>query len=1030
MTRIDDSPDATASPAADTATAPAPTDGVPPTPVCLTVDHQHSPLGVAVPRPVLAWQVPGAAPAVAHEVEVRRLDPVTGTAVGPPVWATGRVEVTDPPMNPWLPYDGEPLVSDCDYAWRVRIWTRPVAAGTAMPGGTEPGPSAPPPADVASAWAESTFSTSLLGPDDVVAPWVKPEQTPVEPEPPVSFETLFAPQDRPPAGERLHPVKLVRQDLRLGGAPITRARLYSSAQGVIELRIDGRRVGDTVLAPGWTSYDVRTEFEVHNVTDLLREPDGGILDDSGTPGTHTLGLLLGDGWFGGRMTITGESAQYGTLLRAWWQLSLTRADGTHEVGGADSPRATPPRSTESGPIRYSDIMVGEKRDDRLATADAGWDRPGFDDDAAAQTAVRATTAQSRPWAPARIVPAAELYPPAPLEPFRGEPVRRLAELPVVEVLTTPAGQTVLDFGQVIAGRVRLSVPDGVGRAGREIVLEHSEHLAADGTFFSNVQGPNKDQRDVWVLAGTGMPEAPEVYEPTFTFHGFRYVRVTGYPGELRPGAATAVVVGSDLEATGRFACSDPRLNRLHNNVVWSQRANFLSIPTDCPQRERVGWTGDIQVFAPAATNNAEVHGFLARWLRNLRADQRPDGRIPIVSPFPPSMAALEGQPGIGGIVAAAGWGDAIIRVPLALWERYGDVDTLAASYGAMRAWVEMQTEQAATELPPRLRGGEWDDADRTGGREAWAALSGEDAARQRLLWNSRLHFGDWLAPSTLASDSPDAVMVAPRLTSEFVGAAFHTEALRTLSRVARVLGHEEDAVAFRARWEEVRAAVGAEYVQPDGSMSPDLQGMYVLALAFDLVPEGLRAAAVGHLVRLVHEAGDHLDTGFLSIPFLLDVLEGAGRADVAWRLLMRDTVPSWLYEVEEDATTIWESWSAVAPDGTVGAMSFNHYAFGAVDDWMFRRLAGIEAAEPGFRRVRVAPLVDGPVDWAEGERLTPYGLVRVRWERCGEGDLDAAPTARPRVRYEVELPAGVAGELVGPDGAVVPLSPGPTRLER
>lgn len=1008
------------------------------TPVRLTVDHQHAPLGVAVAHPALSWQVPGTAPATAYEVEVRRLHPVTGAPVEPPLWTTGRVEASP---CPWLTYGGEPLASDTDHTWRVRVWTG------------DPATTAP------SAWASSTFSTSLLTPAQATAPWVEPAQVPVELEPPASFETLFTAQDRPPAGERLHPVKLVRQDLDLSGAPITRARLFTSAQGVIEVRIDGEPVGDTVLAPGWTSYDRYTEFDVHDVTGLLRagstggqdgaegRPDtAGEQGDESGPGTageatgaadlHTLGLQLADGWFAGRMSITGESGHYGTLLRGWWQLSLTRADGTHEVIGADSPCAHPPRSTTAGPLRYSDIMVGEKRDDRLAAGVAGWDRPGFvePDDV---------------WEPTRIVPTADLEPGTRLEPFRGEPVRRLAELPAVEVLTTPAGESVVDFGQVIAGRVRLTT---VGPAGTEIVLEHSEHLAADGTFFSNVQGPNKDQRDVWILAGTGTPEAPEVYEPTFTFHGFRYARVSGYPGELTTRAATAVVVGSDLESAGDFACSDARLTRLHSNVVWSQRSNFLSIPTDCPQRERVGWTGDIQVFAAAATNNAEVHTFLARWLRNLRADQLDDGRVPIVSPFAPRMAAMEGQPGIGGITAAAGWGDAVIRVPLALWERYGDTDTLAATYPAMQAWVEMQSRQAATELPPRLRGKEatdWEEPDPAARTQGWDALTPAQAGRQRLLWNSRMHFGDWLAPSTLASGAPDAIMTAPWLTSEFVGAAFHAEALRTLARVAEALGHVVEAAAYHERWEAVRGAVAEEYIGHDGAMSPDLQGMYVLALAFDLVEGAQRHAVADHLLRLVRAAGHHLDTGFLSIPFLLDVLEAAGYTEEAWALLLQTTMPSWLYEVEEGATTIWESWGAVAPDGTVGAMSFNHYAFGVVDDWLFRRLGGIDPVEPGYRRVRVAPLTGGPVSWARTHRDTPFGRVSVAWKRTdtsvgGSGAVVGGPgavvggsgavvggsgsAARPAVRYDITLPAGVTGELVTPDGHAHALPSGRTVL--
>lgn len=843
-------------------------------PTRLTVDHLASPTGVAVERPVLAWQVPGTEPASAYELEVRRIDPATGASVAPAAWATGRVEVPAPPMVPWLPYDGEPLASDTDYTWRVRVWRRV---------GDSPSP-----------WAEARFSTSLLHPaDDVVADWVEPAQTPAEPEPPIDFTAVFSEDGEQhawePAGERLKPVKLIRQELRLehpddaapaapkdGAAPsepphLTRARLFTSAQGVLDVTIDGETVGDSVLAPGWTSYLDYAELDVHDVTAALA-----------APGPHALGIRLADGWFAGRTGALGEAVQYGTVLRAWWQLSLTWSDGATAVLGPDSSA----RSTEDGPLRYSDILVGERRDDRLAAAVAGWERPGFDD--AGWDAVRLVPAVERE--PRRLDPATRL------EPFRGTPALRVMELPVSEVITTPAGETVLDLGQVIAGRIRLSA---VGPVGTEIVLEHSEHLAEDGTFFSNVVGPNKDQRDVWVLAGTGAPGAPEVYEPAFTFHGFRYVRVTGYPGELRAGDAVGVVIASDLETTGSFECSDPRLTRLHENVVWSQRANFLWIPTDCPQRERTGWTGDAQVFAPAATNNAEVHAFLSRWMRNVRADQREDGSVLGISPWPPLMSAQEGMPGPGGIVVSAGWGDAVVRVPLALWERYGDTASLAENLEAMRAWVAHQARQAGELLPERLR------TDPDDPRSGWESLSEAEAAHQRLVWNGHLSFGDWLTPSTLASDAPLPIMEAPRRTSELTGSAYHAEALRSLARIEQALGHEAEAAELRERWEVVRRTVCEEYVRDDGAVGTGLQGEAVLVLALDLVPDpALRARVADRLDALVRANGNHLDTGFLSTPFLLDALIDADHEDTAWAVLTQTTMPSWLYEVEEGATTI------------------------------------------------------------------------------------------------------------------------------
>ncbi|MCL3777415.1 family 78 glycoside hydrolase catalytic domain [Actinomyces sp. 186855] len=1000
-------------------------------PAHLTVDHLSAPTGVAVERPVLAWQpAPDDTCAPTHyELEVRRLSPA-GQPLEPPVWATGR----RPQSTPWVTYDGEPLASDADYVWRVRTWAAAPSASDggagrdeARPHGATPGP-----------WVEAAFSTSLLRPaEDVRTAWVEPEQTPATPEPPIDFAAVFgegAGDGGPawdPGGARLHPVKLIRQELALPvpadpTARLLRARLFTSAQGVLDLSLDGAPVGDSVLAPGWTTYSQYAELDVHDVTAALTGPvrPGGTTAPAGEQARHVLGIRLADGWYAGRTGALGEAVQYGDTLRAWWQLSLTYSDGTTAVLGPDASA----RTTEDGPLRYSDILVGERRDDRRAAAVEGWDRPGFDE--AASAAAGATWRGVRLLAPVErpdltagpagpagpetpgTGPLPHLSPATRLEPFRGAPARRVLELEVAEVLTTPAGETVLDLGQVIAGRVRLAA---VGPAGTEIVLEHSEHLAKDGTFFSNVVGPNKDQRDVWVLAGTGTPEHPEVFEPAFTFHGFRYVRVTGYPGALDAGAATGVVIASDLEAAGSFACSDARLTRLHENVVWSQRANFLWIPTDCPQRERTGWTGDAQVFAPAATNNADVLTFLARWLRNVRADQRPDGSVMNMSPWPPLTDLMEGIPGPGGITVSAGWGDAVIRVPLALYERYGDTTVLAENLGAMRAWVAKQSREAASELPERLRA----DGEGPLSPSGWAALDPAERARQRLLWNAGTHFGDWLTPSTLVVEVPLPVMEAPRRTGELVASAYHAEALRTLARVERALGHEAEAAALRERWEAVREAVAAEYVAADGRAGSGLQGEQVLVLAFELVADPvLRGRVADRLASLVREAGDHLDTGFLSTPFLLDVLLDTGHEESAWAVLMQDTLPSWLYEVEEGATTIWESWAAVLPDGTVGTMSFNHYSLGAVDDVLFRRVAGLAPAAPGFSHVRVAPLTQGPLSWAEATRRTPYGEVRVRWEREADG----------AVSYDVTLPAGITGEVVLADGSVHGLPSGRTLL--
>ena len=482
---------------------------------------------------------------------------------------------------------------------------------------------------------------------------------------------------------------------------------------------------------------------------------------------------------------------------------------------------------------------------------AGWDRPGFDDS---------------DWMPVAEVGRDHSV----LRPFTGEPIRRVLELPAVSVIDTAEG-AIVDFGQVLVGRVRLRVRGTT--PGQRIVLEHTETLAADGSWFANIVGINKEQTDVFISAG-----GDDEWEPEFTFHGFRYARISGLSSALRPEDITAVVIASDLEQTGSFRSSDPRLNRLHENVVWSQRGNFLSIPTDCPQRERAGWTGDIQAFVGAATNNAQVVPFLSRWLDNLRADQLPDGRIPIFSPRSPfdAEAAATAQ-GIGSIVAAAGWSDAIAIVPWTLYERTGDRRVLEENYDAMLRWIEYQRSTAAAELPPELA----DD------------LPPERRAAQALLFNTGEHFGDWLTPSTMEGRPiHEALAIAPALTSEYLAPMFQAHTLTLASRTAAVLGRQTDAAALADRASAVRAAFAAEYVDEHGDLPVRLQGLYVLALAFDMVPAGLRGQAAARLVELIRARGDRLDTGFLSTPYLLDVLCDHGYPEVASdaALAVRDAV--------------------------------------------------------------------------------------------------------------------------------------------
>ncbi|MGN6198435.1 family 78 glycoside hydrolase catalytic domain [Humibacter sp.] len=893
----------------------------------LRVDHLENPLALARRSPRFAWRI-DASDSEAVAQLVYRI--VVSTSKGEPVADTGWVASADSVAVSVPGFEGEP---GAEYEWDLSV--RVGRDGE----------------DTEEVHSRGSFGIGL---DSWDAPWFEPQQEPVVEEGPLSIgpEAFAEAAATAPLAERLHPPRFLRQAFTLGADPV-RARLRITSQGVNSPSLNGAPASDGVLAPGYESYQHAISVHTHDVTALLHG------------GENVLGVVLGDGWYAGRISILGRSAQYGRILRATWSLEVELADGTTTVVIPDDTV----RSSR-GPIDWSDIFIGERHDARR-TVD-GWDAPGFD----------AST-----WQAGRVLAAGAEEVAVALVPFTGEPIRRVRGLPVAGILSTPAGETVLDFGQVLAGRVRMTVR---GEAGTVVRLEHAEVVDADGNFLDNILGVNKDQADEYVLAGD--PEG-ETWEPLFTFHGFRYVKLIGYPGEPRPEDFTAVVIANDLEQTASFASSDARLDRLVENTVWSQRSNFLAVPTDCPQRERAGWTGDLQIFAPTAATLMGVAAFLDRWLANVRIDQKAhDGVVPIIVPLPPAMDDPEpvSDDDLFNIRAAAGWGDAITIAPSALYRHYGDIRFLADNLEAMRAWVDHQTASAAEVLPRRLA-----DAD----------LTDEQRANHALLWNGPLNFGDWLAPSTLegGEDEFQAMMKAPLLTAELTGPLFQILSLDLLAASASELGENELADACHEHAGKVRAAFAAEYVEADGRIHPDLQGIYVLALAFDAVPADRRQAVVDRLVELIHEAGDHLDTGFVSVPYLLDVLWENGHRDLARTLLHQDTAPSWLYEVDHGATTIWEAWHAVHEDGTVDRVSMNHYAFGCVVDWMMRRVAGIELVEPGYRSTRIAPDLDGRLDRCEAHVDTPYGRLAVEWNRQDDAAWITV-TVPVGVTAEVELP--------------------------
>ena len=735
-------------------------------------------------------------------------------------------------------------------------------------------------------------------------------------------------------GEPARPAQpaLLRTTFTVEGG-LRRATLYYAVLGIAEPELNGARVDDDVLAPGWTSYRDRLVHETVDVTPLVRE------------GENVLGATIAGAWYTEKYGFFQfADRDYGDQPSLLAQLHLEYADGRSEVvatGGGW-------RAFGDGPVVDSGIYAGEHADLGRAAAVDGWSTPGFD--ASAWPAAR------------RGASAREGYEHVPVPEARiAPPVHRIDELPVAEVLTSPSGATILDFGQNLVGRLRIRVD---GEAGTRLTLRHAEVLEEGELSLRPLR--NAVATDVLELAGDG----EVVWEPRFTFHGFRYAAIDGWPGEFDPANVTAVVLASDLPRAGWFASSHELLDRLHENVVWGMRGNFLSIPTDCPQRdERLGWTGDIQVFTPTASFLADCDAFLTSWLRDLAHEQRrAHGVVPLVVP-----AAL---PSFGGGGPTAAWGDAATIVPWVLYERFGDAGVLRDAYPSMRDWVDAVL--AVTEHPG--------------------------------LWAGHMQLGDWLDP-----DAPPDKPGKAKVDGDVVASAYLARSLRIVADAAVVLGEAADAEHYATMAERTRAAFVAEYVTPAGRMMSDATTGYALALGFDLVTDAAQRTRLAvRLAELVRERGYRIATGFVGTPLVTDALSDAGHRYAAERLLLQTECPSWLYPVTMGATTVWERWDSLLPDGSVnpGEMtSFNHYAFGAVADWLHRTVAGLAPDAPGYRRLRIAPRPLGALSHARAEHRTPYGPASVAWRREGDAVVVTAEVP-PNTDAIVDLP-GTESAVVG-----------------
>ncbi|KAI1199227.1 extracellular glycosyl hydrolase family 78 protein [Nemania serpens] len=722
-----------------------------------------------------------------------------------------------------------------------------------------------------------------------------------------------------------HQPILLRKNFSLDETDISSARLYITAYGLYEAFINGDRVGDAVLAPGWQSYNHRLVYDTYDVTSLLQE------------GQNAIGIHVGEGWFAGRIGFDTTRNIWGDTLGAFALLVVTKADGSKETIPTDLTWLS-----STGAIVTSEIYDGEYYD--AANNQPGWATPGF------------SPPENAEWigVKALATPLGRLAAPD------GPPIRRLEEVELKEVITTPSGATVLDFGQNLVGWLRLNVS---GPAGTKIKMVHVEVL--ENGEIATAPLRTAKQTDYLVLSGSGV----QTWEPTFTYHGFRYVQVDNWPVEQTPldnTSVRAIVVHSDMQRTGDFETSDSLLNKLVQNILWSLKGNFMSVPTDCPQRdERLGWTGDAHAFSPTANFLFDTAGFWRGWLKDVVSEQLENNNIvPVVVP---------NVPGVGPVFPAAVWGDVVVANAWNTYQSTGDLAALAAQYVGAKAWVESGI--------PRGSNGLWD--------------------------HTYYQFGDWLDPKA-PNDNPGAATTDSALVAD----AYLVYVTDLVAKMAAALGNIADATRFADETTALKKTFQEAWIAPNGTVAYETQTGLALSLYFDLFPPGQDVAAAQRLRSVIAGNNYLVGTGFAGTHLLGLTLTRYGLTADFYSMLMQTTVPSWLYQVVMGGTTTWERWDSLLPDGSVNPnmmTSFNHYAFGSVANWMFRTIGGLAPAEPGWKTVRVAPVPGGGLTAARAKYRGPYGVVSTDWRVDDEG-FSLKLVVPPNSRAEVLLPG--AGDKV------------------
>jgi len=809
----------------------------------LLTENKTNPIGLDMASPRFSWAIESAkrnTSQTAYEIKITEAKKL--------VWSSDKVNSN---QSVYIDYAGPKLSSNTKYNWQVRVWDN---QGTA------------------SEWsASNSFQTALLSVSDWQAKWIVPGFVEASNRPSPIFRKQFAATKK-----------------------LVSAIANITAHGMYEAQINGQRVGDAYLTPGWTSYSTRLQYQTYDVTNLIKT------------GANAIGVSLGSGWYRGIIGFSNNKDFYGKDIALLFQLNITYSDGSKEIVISDDSW-----KANTGSIEYSEIYNGETVDARKEKA--GWATANFNDES---------------WLPAKLAN----FDNANLIATQNELVKKHEVFKPVKIFTTPKGEKVIDFGQNLVGWV---VMKAKGNEGDKITLSHAEVLDKQGNFYTENLRAAKAQ-NTYVLSGVGL----ETFEPHFTWQGFRYLRIEGYPGEITADNFSAVALYSDMKPTGEFTSSNTLVNQLQHNIQWGQKGNFLDVPTDCPQRdERLGWTGDAQVFSRTATFNMNVHSFFAKWLKDLAADQK-DGKVPFVVPNVIGADALN----------STGWADVATIIPWNLYIAYGDKKILADQYASMKAYVESINKVAKDDL-----------------------------------WNTGFHFGDWLFYRPEDDNDGKSAVTDKYLIAQ----CFYAHSTQLLINAATVLNKKEDMALYTVQLSRIKAAFMKEYVSPNGRLISGTQTAYTLALNFDMLPENLRQQAAKRLVENIESYGNHLTTGFLGTPYLCHVLTRFGYTNVSYKLLLQEKYPSWLYPVKMGATTIWERWDGQKPDSSfqsVGMNSFNHYSYGAIGDWMYRQMVGLDTYEDGagYKHSKVQPHIGGGFTNASASLDTYYGKLSSGWKLQGE----------------------------------------------